>query len=934
MNEPPNTLTRLVSDLRKSESLQDFELEEALLSPQRTEKFGRLYQGTSTDWQKTIGGINWTRDLLKALPKNPPGELITIVTNPSIIKPKLDSERCLREIYRLIDELNSRFSSPLWAAEARSLTVDDVQNVSGKIARRIDDLQAWVDFNNTYARLIDEGLGIFVKELVEKQFKRVELVDLYRKSIYGGLLNRFSEEDSTLGAFRASNMDQAVEEFRALDSALIEEASTKVILAANAKKPQGVFVEAPDSEISILLREASKKRRQMPLRQLLSRIPNLVRRLKPCFLMSPISVSQFILPDKLHFDLVVFDEASQIFTEDAIGSIYRGDTIIVAGDNKQLPPTPFFQYIADSDGDWDEETGDIGVYDSVLDECMGMGLPVSMLRWHYRSKHDSLIVFSNKEFYDNRLVLFPSALTRAAELGIEFIYVQDGVYDRGGVRNNPREAEVVADLVLRHLSEHPDKSLGVMTFSISQMNTVRDEIESRFAEKPGHEKFLQEDRLRGFFVKNLENVQGDERDVMIIDVGYGPDKNGVMTMNFGPLNSLGGERRLNVAITRAREKVILVSSIKSGHIDLSSTKSIGVRCLHDYLAYAELASMLERERNEVTPRSEIEREVSDAIRSLGYIAVSQVGESTLRVDIGVKTCENPDRFILGILLDGEGYRSTATARDRDRLREQVLEGMGWNLHRIWSPEWVQRRDTEVERLVQAIKDAERGRRRPITRQNSTNQKKRGLEQEKVIERKGNQLPGSEPYKKAALIPAHTFNNIPSAQRDLYLDLYRLEVRNLLPKIVNSEGPIHVEYAFTRVNKAVSLKPAPAAFHKVYNRVIDELESKGRFERRGDYLWSNRATGVKVRVPVDGPEGEVRPIEYIPPEEVDAAILHVLNHSMGLSEESLLLGTANVFKIRQTRKTLSILERQLDKLIESKKILQVGEILSIALKGEA
>ena len=928
LNEPPNTLNRLVSDLRKSESLQDFELEEAKLSPQRTETFGRLYQGISTDWQKAIGGINWTRDILKALSKNPPGELITIVTNPSIIKPKLDTERCLREIYRLIDELNSRFSSPLWVAGSRSLTVDDVQNVSGNLARRIDDLQAWVDFNNTYARLIEEGLGILVEGLVEKQFKRVQLVDLYRKSIYGGLLNHSLEEDPTLRAFRASNMDQAIEEFRSLDSALIEEASTKVIQAANAKKPQGVFVEAPDSEISILLREASKKRKQMPLRQLLSRIPNLVRRLKPCFLMSPISVSQFILPDKLHFDLVVFDEASQIFTEDAVGSIYRGDTLIVAGDNKQLPPTPFFQYIADSDSDWDEETGDIGVYESVLDECMGMGLPVSMLRWHYRSKHDSLIVFSNKEFYDNRLVLFPSALQKAAGLGIEFNYVQDGVYDRGGVRNNPREAEVVADLVFRHFSEHPDKSLGVMTFSISQMNTVKDEIESRFAEKPGYDKFIQEDRLRGFFVKNLENVQGDERDVMIIDVGYGPDKSGAMTMNFGPLNSQGGERRLNVAITRAREKVILVSSIKSGDIDLSSTKSLGVRCLHDYLAYAELASLPEQERSEETPRSEIEGDVFDTIRSLGYIAVPQVGESTLRVDIGVKTRENPDRFILGILLDGEGYRSTATARDRDRLREQVLEGMEWNLHRIWSPEWVQRRDTEVERLAEAIKDAEMGRRRP-TPISRTKQKKRGLEQEKVIERKGNQLPGSEPYRKAALIPAHTFNNVPSAQRELYLDLYRLEVRNLLPKIVHSEGPIHVEYAFSRLNRAVSLKPAPAKFHKMYNRVIDELALKGRFEKRGDYLWSNMAKDVKVRVPVDGPEGEVRPIEYIPPDEIDAAILHVLNHSIGLSGESLLLGTANVFKIRQTQKTMGILEKQLDKLIEGKKILQVGDILSIA-----
>jgi hypothetical protein len=343
--------------------------------------------------------------------------------------------------------------------------------------------------------------------------------------------------------------------------------------------------------------------------------------------------------------------------------------------------------------------------------------------------------------------------------------------------------------------------------------------------------------------------------------------------------------------------------------------------------------MPEQKHSDETPRSEIEGEVSDAIRSLGYVAVPQVGESTLRVDIGVKTHENPDRFILGVILDGESYRSTATARDRDRLREQVLERMGWNLHRVWSPEWVQRRDTEVERLAKAIKDAETGKKRTSSAHSQAKQKKRGLEQEKVIERKSNQLPGSEPYRKAVLIPAHTFNKIQADQRELYLDLYRLEVRNLLPKIVSIEGPIHIEFAFNRLNKAVNLKPIPPSFHKMYRRVVDELAIKSRFEKRGDYLWSNKGTDVKVRVPIDGPDGEVRPIEYIPPEEIDATILHVLNHSMGLSKESLLLGTANIFKVRQTQKTSGILEVRLGKLIESRIILQVGEKLLIPHEGE-
>ncbi len=610
ISDPPKTLIRLLSEIRKAEWLQGFEEEEKEHAQLQRETYGGLYQGISTDWLKVIAAIDWTRSLLRVLPSKPTVEVIGFATDPALEKPKLGCEKHIREILGLIDELDSRFSNPLWGRRAQSLSVDEILLVSERLAQRIDDLQVWVDYNKSSSMLAVGGLEKLVEQLVEKRYSRELLIDLYRKSLYSGLLNYFAEMDPTLSSFRARDHDQVIDDFRSLDAALIEGSPKKVIEAANAIKPQGVFVEAPDSEITILLKEAVKKRRQMPLRHLFNKIPNLVRRLKPCLLMSPISVSQFLLPERLHFDLVIFDEASQIFTEDAVGSIYRGDTLIVAGDNKQLPPTPFFQYIAENDSEWEEANDEVGVYDSVLDECMGVGLPVSMLRWHYRSRHDSLIAFSNKEFYDNKLVIFPSATNKGGVLGLEFTYVPDGVYDRGGARNNPREAKVVADIVFKHLKEHPEKSLGVMTFSISQMNTVKDEIEARLTENHEYEELLKEDRLRGFFVKNLENIQGDERDVMVISVGYGYDKGGVMTMNFGPLNMDGGERRLNVAVTRAREKVILVSSIKSSDIDLSSTKSVGVRCLHDYLSYVEQASKLEEKSEaEVTTLSEIQKEV-------------------------------------------------------------------------------------------------------------------------------------------------------------------------------------------------------------------------------------------------------------------------------------------------------------------------------------
>ncbi|MGW8289541.1 MAG: DEAD/DEAH box helicase, partial [Candidatus Bathyarchaeia archaeon] len=372
------------------------------------------------------------------------------------------------------------------------------------------------------------------------------------------------------------------------DQELIRISPNRVIDAANRRKPQEILIQADDSEATTLMKEALKKRKLMPIRNLLQRIPHLLSKLKPCLLMSPMSVSQFLPPELMKFDMILFDEASQIVPEDAIGTIYRGKTIVVAGDNKQLPPTSFFQKSLLEDIDWDEVTDeDVEVFDSILDECAGVGLPVKTLRWHYRSKHEELIAFSNRHFYDGTLITFPSAIAKADDLGVKLVHVPNGIYDRGGKRDNLREAEVVADLVFEHFQKYPKKTLGVVTLSTAQMDAVDDAVERRRREQTKYEHFFKEDRLEGFFVKNLENVQGDERDVIILSLGYGYDAQGKMNMNFGPVNKAGGERRLNVAITRAREMTILVSSLKGEDLDMEFARSAGTVILHSYLEYAE-----------------------------------------------------------------------------------------------------------------------------------------------------------------------------------------------------------------------------------------------------------------------------------------------------------------------------------------------------------
>jgi hypothetical protein len=634
-------------------------------------------------------------------------------------------------------------------------------------------------------------------------------------------------------------------------------------------------------------------------------------------MMSPISVSQFLIPSGIHFDLVVFDEASQIYTEDAVGSIYRGDQLVVAGDPKQLPPTPFFQYTLDEDFDWDEDAYEFDVFDSVLDECMSIGLPVQMLCWHYRSKHDSLISFSNERFYNGRLVLFPASKMSSKDLGVEFVHVKEGVYDRGGQRNNVREAQVVTDLVFEHFERHPEKTLGVVTFSLSQMNTVQDSIETRLRRQPNFERYFVEDRLNGFFVKNLENVQGDERDVMIFSVGYGYDHDGRITMNFGPLNRQGGERRLNVAITRAREKVVLVSSIKYDDIRLESTKAEGVHSLHHYLRYAE-----RRPRNlEVTATGELyyssplEREVAEEVKRLGYLTVPWVGSGSFRVDLGVVSPKDPGSFILGIMCDGENYRSADTARDRDRLRVQVLKNLGWEIHRIWSPDWVQRRETEERRLKKALEAAEkRPREKAVEAEKSQVQKRNSVEKVEIFDTPSGELPETIPYRFVKLRPDHLFSRYSSEHRERYLRTYHTEVRRLLPHLVMVEGPIHKELAFKRMNKAFRLSRATRAFREAFEAEVRRAGRK-EIDIRGEFLWPRGLNNIKVRVPVEGVDESFRPIGYIPPQEVLRALIMVADHSLGMGEETLLKETSRLLGFKRMG---SNIEETLKKVYEDAK----------------
>ncbi|MEP7189754.1 MAG: AAA domain-containing protein, partial [Roseiflexaceae bacterium] len=390
--------------------------------------------------------------------------------------------------------------------------------------------------------------------------------------------------------------------------------------------------------------------------------------------------------------------------------VLRCTALIVVGDNKQLPPTSFF--MADVEGEFADEDQDApDTFESILDAASAGGLPARLLRWHYRSRDESLIAFSNARFYAGRLATFPNAAAAEGH-GVSFAHVADGVYDRQGSRANPIEARRVADIICQQLTAAPERSLGVVAFSQSQQLAILHELERRRAADPALDPLFDEARAEPFFVKNLENVQGDERDVMIVSVGYGRDAAGRLLMNFGPLNQQGGERRLNVAITRAREQVTLVSSLLPEDIDVKRTQHPGPRLLREYLEYARRGGIgdwgLETGKSETpnsqppTPNLRFEDQLAAALAQRGLSLARQIGHSDFRIDIAIRDAHDTERFLLGIECDGDDYRDAPTARDRERLREQVLGGLGWHIQRAWSADWAQNAAAEVERVLAAL----------------------------------------------------------------------------------------------------------------------------------------------------------------------------------------------------------------------------------------
>jgi hypothetical protein len=575
------------------------------------------------------------------------------------------------------------------------------------------DLDAWWEFCELRRAADALGIATYLDALSADRLAAAQPRRAFHRRLCELWLDAAYDRSIVLRQFQRAAHEALVERFRRLDAGQFAATHTRLRRLLAARRPTPDMPAAPGTELAILRRELQKQRRHKPIRQLFREIPDLLGLLKPCLLMSPLSVSQFLDADVARFDLVIFDEASQIRTEDAVGAVLRGKALIVVGDNKQLPPTSFF---LTGEGDLEAEDAEApDNFESILDAASAAGLPARMLRWHYRSRDEALITFSNAHFYGGRLATFPSAAAAEAR-GVSFEHVADGVYDRQGSRTNLAEARRVADLVCGRLQAAPERSLGVVAFSQAQQLAILHELERRRAADPSLDGLFDEGRDEAFFVKNLENVQGDERDIMIVSVGYGRDAAGRLLMNFGPLNQQGGERRLNVAITRAREQLTLVSSLLPEDIDLKRTQHPGPRLLRDYLEYARQGGTGDwgsgtRKSDIPNPQSaapspRFEDQLAAALARRGLAFERQVGHSDFRIDIAICDPHDTARYLLGVECDGDDYRDAPTARDRERLREHVLGALGWRIHRAWSAAWAQDPAAEAERVIAALQNGE------------------------------------------------------------------------------------------------------------------------------------------------------------------------------------------------------------------------------------
>lgn len=947
--EVPLDDEEIIADLESLKACQELfkRLEEH--DSQARKVFGTLWKGRDTDIEKIKELAEWVLTLKKMVKT---GKITERTFN--IIENKPDSAK----INGTIQKLGKDYKAFLKVYNNLKNYVEiDEELVFGRKLRfvhfhsledKIEDyqkgmplLQKWSQLTSILSEKQSEIADPVIELIKADKIEIEDIIPCLKANFADDLLRNAFINNPVLSNFIGEIHERKINRFIDLDRDVITLNRRRIANKISDKRPHINSAASRNSELGILLSEFNRKRGHMPIRKLLSNAGGLIQKIKPCFMMSPLSVAQFIDPlnsQDLRFDVVIFDEASQVKPEDALGAFLRANQAVVMGDTRQLPPTSFFDIMLEIDENEDYEISSLSDMESILHLCKGR-FPTKMLRWHYRSRHESLIALSNQEFYDNNLLIYPSPCHETIGLGLKFEYLEDTVYDRGRSSSNRQEARYVVEAAGEHYKKYEDtKSLGIGTFNIKQQQAILEEVELYLRKNPKLEKYFSSDMDEHFFVKNLETIQGDERDVIFISVGYGKDENGYLSLNFGPLNREGGERRLNVLITRAREKCIVFSNFRHSEIQLNENAAFGLRALKSFLKYSETKRLESTYSLEEDSETVFEDSLYEFLFAHGYQVHRQVGCAGFRIDLVVVDPSDSGRYLLGIECDGESYHSSPVARDRDRLRQQILEGLGWHIYRVWSTDWYRNRSESEKRLLKSVENAkdlkpivkemEETTRIPeetLVEDYEPSYEKKITEHEslvKIIEDSGFDedqgdvalsAQGSESMSREETLTEHSSDNL-NEDDDEPVKEYTTctemcipvtgqihekstnEIASVVSQIVDTEGPIHTSEVIRRIRIAWGLKRAGKRIQDSVMDGIDLAGKNGDISVKNEFLYPTNRPIIVRRRSGDPPAK----INLICDEEIAEAVKIVIKTQYASPMTEIVKQSSRLFGIRVTR----------------------------------
>lgn len=898
--------------------------------------FGATWKGERSDWSQLDAILTWRRTHTN-LPPIAWTRLTEAADIAPIEKARIGLAKALPDFETRLGAVSAELDLDLKRAFGVSaLPAIPLATLATRLTEWLGDLEGlslFIAFASRARALSDLGAGALVDGLHEGALDHKTLSPAFERAYAEVLRVTLFTAWPELRAFDGDGHNNQVAAFRQLDKARISLAQEQIVAAHADGRPRGASGIGP---LGILNAEMAKKRGHLPIRVLLDKAGPAIQQLKPVFMMSPLSVAQFLKPGGTQFDLLVMDEASQIEPVDSLGAIARVNQIVVVGDERQLPPTAFFKKLT---GEEDPEESDDGITiqakdaESILELCLAKGVPHRMLSWHYRSKHQSLIAVSNREFYENKLFIVPSPYDAVAGMGLKFNLMKHSAYDRGGTRTNAKEAKAIAEAAIHHARTNPEQTLGVATFSVAQRQAVLKELELLRRANPDVEDFFSGASNEPFFVKNLENIQGDERDVIFISVGYGKTETGYLAHAFGPLSGEGGERRLNVLISRAKLRCEVFCNFTGADIDLERSRARGVAALKLFLTFAETGNFGLGEATGEDFDSEFEIQVSERLQALGYDVKRQIGASGFRVDLAVSDPDKPGRFTLGIECDGAQFHSSRSARDRDRLRQQVLESHGWIIHRVWSADWYLRPQAELKKIEDAIAAA---RAEWSARDEDGYRPARAV----PVSFEAEQIDDDTDLITAVMETGSAFVH----DRNMYVEANFPVNRSIEPhetslaqmaayvvKVVEAEGPVHLDEIIARIRILWGLGRAGSRIRAAVERAATAATQHGLIMGGPFYSTPDQAIVGRDRSMVTSLT--LRKPEVLPPAEVDQVLLSIIDANYGAGRDDLVQAASRAFGFSATSAQLrEVLHAGVGRLEAANAVAIKGDL--IVRKGAA